>query len=229
MTRRANLHTRLSYALRPGSAASSRPPRPPGVILGSGLSGFADRLERPVVVPYDGIPSFPVSHVPGHPGRLVVGELPGEAGGAAGGGGGAAGARPRLRGLGGRRRGLRRPAALRTGGEAPARHQRRRRRQPRLRSRATWCGSPTTSTSPARTRWWARTTTGSGRASSTSSEAYDRRLASLLDACARGAGDSGFPPASTPACSARPTRPRPRSGCCGRWASTWWACRPSPR
>jgi purine-nucleoside phosphorylase len=51
-----------------------------GVILGSGLSGFADRLEQPAVVPYDGIPGFPVSRVPGHPGCLVVGTLPGEAG-----------------------------------------------------------------------------------------------------------------------------------------------------
>jgi purine-nucleoside phosphorylase len=46
-----------------------------GVILGSGLSGFADRLERATVIPYEQIPGFPVSKVPGHPGRLVVGEL----------------------------------------------------------------------------------------------------------------------------------------------------------
>ena len=81
MIRRADLHTRLSYALAwirghiEGAPAA-------GVVLGSGLSGFADRLERPVIVPYQGIPGFPVSRVPGHPGRLVVGDLPAADGGA---------------------------------------------------------------------------------------------------------------------------------------------------
>ena len=45
------------------------------MILGSGLGGFADRLERAVAIPYDEIPYFPVSRVPGHAGRLVLGEL----------------------------------------------------------------------------------------------------------------------------------------------------------
>ncbi len=75
MTRRADLHTRLSYALAwIRGQLETRPAA--GVILGSGLSGFADQLERAAVIPYDGIPGFPVSRVPGHPGRLVVGELP---------------------------------------------------------------------------------------------------------------------------------------------------------
>lgn len=81
MTRRADLHTRLSYAEAWVRGQLEAAPVA-GVILGSGLSSFADQLQKPVVVPYDGIPSFPVSRVPGHPGRLVVGELPGEAGGA---------------------------------------------------------------------------------------------------------------------------------------------------
>jgi purine-nucleoside phosphorylase len=75
MTRRGDLHTRLSYALAWIRGQIEAVPDV-GVILGSGLSGFADRLERPAVVPYQGIPAFPVSKVPGHPGRLVVGELP---------------------------------------------------------------------------------------------------------------------------------------------------------
>lgn len=75
MTRRADLHTRLSYALAWVRGQIESTPAA-GVILGSGLSGFADRLERATAVPYEGIPGFPVSHVPGHPGRLVVGELP---------------------------------------------------------------------------------------------------------------------------------------------------------
>ena len=80
MTRRADLHTRLSYALAWVRGQIEAEPVA-GIILGSGLSEFADRLERAVVVPYSGIPGFPVSRVPGHPGRLVVGELPGPDGG----------------------------------------------------------------------------------------------------------------------------------------------------
>ena len=77
MTRRGDLHTRLSYALAWVRGQIEAEPVA-GVILGSGLSEFAERLERATVVPYDGIPGFPVSRVPGHPGRLVVGELPGQ-------------------------------------------------------------------------------------------------------------------------------------------------------
>lgn len=45
-----------------------------GLILGSGLGEYADRLENPVVIPYTEIPHFPVSTVSGHAGELVVGE-----------------------------------------------------------------------------------------------------------------------------------------------------------
>lgn len=48
-----------------------------GVVLGSGLGAFADRLDESVVVPYGEIPHFPVSAVEGHAGRLVAGELDG--------------------------------------------------------------------------------------------------------------------------------------------------------
>lgn len=44
-----------------------------GLILGSGLGGFAERLEQQVVVPYGDIPGFAASTVPGHAGRLVLG------------------------------------------------------------------------------------------------------------------------------------------------------------
>ena len=44
-----------------------------GVVLGSGLGGFAE-LVRPVcTVPYGEIPGFPVSTAPGHAGRFVFG------------------------------------------------------------------------------------------------------------------------------------------------------------
>ncbi|MGC3997958.1 MAG: purine-nucleoside phosphorylase [Anaeromyxobacter sp.] len=79
MTRRADLHTRLSYALAWVRGQLDRAPDV-GVILGSGLFGFADRLQEPTVVSYERIPGFPVSRVPGHPGRLAVGTLPGEGG-----------------------------------------------------------------------------------------------------------------------------------------------------
>ncbi len=44
-----------------------------GLVLGSGLGGFADRLTDAVAIPYGEIPGFPVSRIPGHAGRLVVG------------------------------------------------------------------------------------------------------------------------------------------------------------
>ncbi|HPC11966.1 MAG TPA: hypothetical protein PK112_07700, partial [candidate division Zixibacteria bacterium] len=44
-----------------------------GLILGSGLGGFADRLADPVRIDYGELPGFPVSKVHGHAGRLVVG------------------------------------------------------------------------------------------------------------------------------------------------------------
>jgi purine-nucleoside phosphorylase len=74
MTRRADLPTRLSYALAWVRGKLDVTPAA-AVILGSGLSGFADRLGDAEVIPYDEIPYFPVSRVAGHPGRLVVGEL----------------------------------------------------------------------------------------------------------------------------------------------------------
>ncbi len=73
---RADLHSRLSYALAWIRGRTDTPPSA-GVVLGSGLGGFAARLGEPVVIPYDEIPEFPVSRVPGHAGRLVVGQLPG--------------------------------------------------------------------------------------------------------------------------------------------------------
>ncbi len=74
MTKRADLHTRLSYALAWVRGKIDVAPTA-GLILGSGLGGLAGRLERAVVIPYEEIPYFPVSRVAGHPGRLVVGEL----------------------------------------------------------------------------------------------------------------------------------------------------------
>ena len=46
-----------------------------GMILGSGLGSLADAVESAVIIPYGEIPSWPVSTVEGHQGRLVVGSL----------------------------------------------------------------------------------------------------------------------------------------------------------
>ncbi|MCC6332825.1 MAG: purine-nucleoside phosphorylase [Myxococcales bacterium] len=43
------------------------------IILGSGLGGFADTLQRPVSIDYRQLPDFPTSSVVGHAGRLVLG------------------------------------------------------------------------------------------------------------------------------------------------------------
>lgn len=48
-----------------------------GLILGSGLGGLADAVEEPVNIPFNEIPSWPVSTVMGHQGRLVIGKLEG--------------------------------------------------------------------------------------------------------------------------------------------------------
>ncbi len=49
-----------------------------GIILGSGLGDLAEEVENPVIIDYKDIPNFPVSTVPGHKGRLVIGELCGK-------------------------------------------------------------------------------------------------------------------------------------------------------
>jgi len=46
-----------------------------GVILGSGLAGFADEMEAAIAVDYGKISHFPVSTVQGHPGKLILGKF----------------------------------------------------------------------------------------------------------------------------------------------------------
>lgn len=48
-----------------------------GIVLGSGLGGFADELERKVSIPYAELPGFPVMSVHGHSGALVLGSMSG--------------------------------------------------------------------------------------------------------------------------------------------------------
>lgn len=49
-----------------------------GIILGSGLGGFAELVENQVSIPYREIPHFPVSTVEGHAGRFVFGQVHGK-------------------------------------------------------------------------------------------------------------------------------------------------------
>jgi purine-nucleoside phosphorylase len=49
-----------------------------GLILGSGLNGLADSVQKADMIPYGELPNWPVSTVQGHAGRLVIGELEGQ-------------------------------------------------------------------------------------------------------------------------------------------------------
>ncbi len=49
-----------------------------GLVLGSGLGDMANEIANPIIIDYKDIPNFPVSTVPGHAGRMVIGELEGK-------------------------------------------------------------------------------------------------------------------------------------------------------
>jgi len=49
-----------------------------GLVLGTGLGGLANAVEKADVIPYDQIPNWPLSTVHGHVGRLVIGKLAGK-------------------------------------------------------------------------------------------------------------------------------------------------------
>ena len=48
------------------------------LILGSGLGGLADAVEKPDYLPYTELPNWPLSTVQGHKGQLVIGLLEGK-------------------------------------------------------------------------------------------------------------------------------------------------------
>lgn len=48
-----------------------------GIVLGSGLGVFAEKIENPLVVPYADIPRFPQTSVAGHDGKLILGQTEG--------------------------------------------------------------------------------------------------------------------------------------------------------
>ncbi len=61
-------YVRARTATRPGVA----------LVLGSGLSSLAEGVEAPTAISYEDIPHWPVSTVPGHAGRLVLGQMQGK-------------------------------------------------------------------------------------------------------------------------------------------------------
>ncbi|MBS1814746.1 MAG: purine-nucleoside phosphorylase [Acidobacteria bacterium] len=71
-----DLYTRASAAADFLRSKTALQPRI-GLILGSGLGGFADHVQDAVTVPYAEIPNFPQSTVQGHSGKLVIGTLSG--------------------------------------------------------------------------------------------------------------------------------------------------------
>lgn len=67
-----SLYDRVHEAVAAVRARHAAPPQI-GLILGSGLGGFADKLEDPTAIAYGELPHFPHSHVVGHAGKLVLG------------------------------------------------------------------------------------------------------------------------------------------------------------
>lgn len=49
-----------------------------GVVLGSGLGAFIDKIENKKIIPYDKIPHFHQTSVEGHEGRLITGHVSGK-------------------------------------------------------------------------------------------------------------------------------------------------------
>jgi purine-nucleoside phosphorylase len=70
------LHDRLQAAVQAVRARSAIVPQV-GLILGSGLGAFADGITGGARIEYGDIPHFARSSVPGHHGRLVLGERAG--------------------------------------------------------------------------------------------------------------------------------------------------------
>ncbi|MEX1295913.1 MAG: purine-nucleoside phosphorylase [Candidatus Limnocylindrales bacterium] len=48
-----------------------------GMVLGSGLGGLADEIEDRIEIPFEEMPGWPAATVPGHSGKLILGELRG--------------------------------------------------------------------------------------------------------------------------------------------------------
>ncbi len=78
MPDQSDIFTRASDAVTHIRTLTPLVPRV-GIILGSGLGGFASQVERAVTIPYAKIPNFPQSTVEGHSGNLILGYIAGVA------------------------------------------------------------------------------------------------------------------------------------------------------
>lgn len=71
--------TRQHFAEAAAVIQQATPLRPRiAIVLGSGLSALADAVAQPVTIDFRDIPHFPLSTIPGHKGRLVLGTLQGQ-------------------------------------------------------------------------------------------------------------------------------------------------------
>lgn len=67
-----SIYDQVQEAVR---SIGAKPTPSVGVVLGSGLSAFAEQIAAPRVIPYRDIPCFPVSGVQGHKGELILGTI----------------------------------------------------------------------------------------------------------------------------------------------------------
>lgn len=67
--------TRISEAVNYINSATASFSPQVGIILGTGLGGFADKIDVAYSIPYEDIPNMPVSTVEGHAGRLIFGTI----------------------------------------------------------------------------------------------------------------------------------------------------------
>jgi purine-nucleoside phosphorylase len=71
-------HTRAAIALAAAAVRERFAAVPEAaIILGTGLGGLAREIAKPVAIPYEEIPGFPVSTVESHAGRLIGGTIAG--------------------------------------------------------------------------------------------------------------------------------------------------------
>lgn len=77
--RKEHMHEIYKRAQDAAGHIRQRSPNAPaiGIILGSGLGNFANRVQQPVSIPYSEIPHFPQSTVVGHSGKLILGHIHG--------------------------------------------------------------------------------------------------------------------------------------------------------
>ncbi len=72
----------MTYRERILAAAEYLRPKAQGcacaLTLGSGLSGFTGHIKDAAVIPYSDIPGYPVSTVPGHAGKMIIGTVSGK-------------------------------------------------------------------------------------------------------------------------------------------------------